>query len=149
MAAEMEREFAKRMAAREARALGVPAEVQALDDRLTRLRAMADLTEDERQVLIDKAEAKRKELLSQQPAAKQQAKILTMLPKAAASYLRQIEEGLGGNTRAAAKGRLVVKDLIGPVSLQPGDDGSLWATYNQNLWALVRATGTVGRGDRI
>jgi hypothetical protein len=142
MAKEMEAAFAKRMQAQAARATTVPAELQALDARLDKLRTMPDLTDDERQMLIDKAESKRRELQARQPAAMQQAKILTMLPKAATPYLQQIEEGLLGDVRAAAKGRVILKDLIGPVSLQPGNYGSLWATCNQNLWA-VRATGVL------
>jgi hypothetical protein len=110
---------------------------------------MADLTADERAMLIDKCQAKRKELLAQQPAAVQEAKILTLLPKAASIYLKQIDAGLSGDVRAAAKGRLILKDMIGAVSLQPGDYGSLWATYSQDLWALVRTAVTNGRGDRI
>lgn len=66
------------------------------------------------------------------------------------SRLAMIEEGLSGNPRSAAKGRLILRDILGPVSLSPGDFGSLWATHNMDLWALVKTpAGTCGRGDRI
>jgi hypothetical protein len=74
----------------------------------------------------------------QQPEAKQQARILTMLPKAAASHLAMIDEDLAGDARAAAKGRVILRDMIGDVSLWRGDLGSLWATYKQDLFAVVR-----------
>jgi site-specific DNA recombinase len=153
MAQRMERQFAKRMQARAARATTLPADLLKLDERLVKLRVMTDLDGDERQLLIDKTEAKRKELLAKQPAAVQQAKILTMLPKAASAYLKLIEEGLAGDARSAAKVRVILKEMLGPVSLSPGDCGSLWAAYYDNPWALVRDAagfaGFGGRGDRI
>jgi hypothetical protein len=152
MAQRMEQHFAKRMQARAARATTLPADLLKLDERLAKLRTMAGLDDDERQLLIDKTEAKRKELVAKQPAALQQAKILTMLPKAAAAYLKLIEEGLAGDARSAARVRTILKDMLGPVSLSPGDYGSLWAAYFDNPWALVKdaiPAGTDGRGDRI
>jgi site-specific DNA recombinase len=122
MAAMMQREYGKRIEAQAARASTIPRELRALDERLAKLRAMPGLTEDERQVLIDKAEAKRRELQAAKPEAKAQAKILTLLPRAAATYLQLIEEGLAGNAR------------------WPDERGSLWATYYDNPWALVRDT---------
>ena len=149
MAAAMEKEFDRRMHAQASRATAVPRELQALDDRLAKLRTMPELEDDERQLLIDKAEAKRSTLREMQPRAKQQARVLTLLPRAAAMYLQQIEDGLAGDARAAAKGRVILRDMIGPVSLWRGDYGSLWATYKQDLFALVRPAGSCGRGDRI
>jgi hypothetical protein len=150
MASMMEREFAKRIQAQAARATSIPRELQALDDRLVKLRSMTDLTDDERQLLIEKAEAKRRDLQAAQPEAKAQAKILTLLPRAAATYLQLIEEGIAGNPRSAAKSRVILKDMLGPVALWPDERGSLWATYYDNPWALVRDTaGFHGRGDRI
>jgi hypothetical protein len=121
MASMMERDYGKRIQAQAARASTIPRELQALDERLAKLRAMPDLTEDERQVLIDKAEAKRRELQAAQPEAKAQAKILTLLPRAAATYLQLIEEGLAGNARSAAKSRVILKDMlaVGDVLRQP------------------------------
>jgi hypothetical protein len=69
-------------------------------------------------------------------------------------YLKQIDEGLGGNVRQAAKGRFILREMLGPIVLSPGEDGSLWAIhrkFEEVPWALVKgATGTAhGRGDRI
>ena len=61
---------------------------------------------DELQAAIDRAEAKRRELQNQQPAAKQSAKILTMLPRAAEGYRRQIALGLDVEYSLAEAGRL-------------------------------------------
>ena len=51
-----------------------------------------------------------------------------------------IDEGLAGDARAAAKGRVILRDMVGDVSLWRGDLGSLWATYKQDMWAVVRST---------
>jgi site-specific DNA recombinase len=149
MAREMEEAYAKKLKAQQARMLSAPRELAAIDERVAALRAMPGLDEEERRLLIERAEAKRREIQAAQPAAKQQARVLAMLPKAAKAYLKQLEEGLAGDSRAAAKGRLIVKDMIGPVSLSPGKDGSLWATYKPDMAVLVRTAGTGGRGDRI
>jgi hypothetical protein len=45
---------------------------------------------------------------------------------------------------AAATRRAIHKDLIGSVSLTPGDFESLRTTYDQDLWALAKAA-TAGR----
>jgi hypothetical protein len=129
----------------------LPADLSKLDDKLVKLRAMADLDDDDRQSLIAKVETKRKELMAAQPAAVQQAKILTLLPKASAAYLKLIEEGLAGDARSAAKVRVILRDMLGPISLSPGDFRSLWASYYDNPWALVRdaTADKCGRGDRI
>ena len=76
-----------------------PAELQALDQRIGRLRERLedgdpDLEPDEIQAAIERAEEKRKELVDMQPAAKRSAKLLAMLPKAAETYRRQIAQGL-------------------------------------------------------
>lgn len=60
----------------------------------------------ELQAAIDRAEAKRKELENQQPAAKASAKVLTLLPRAAEEYRRQVARGLDGDPRAALKARV-------------------------------------------
>jgi site-specific DNA recombinase len=149
MAAEMEKEFSRAVQASQARTAAAPRELQAIDERLVKLRLMPDLTDDERQTLIERIEAKRRDLKAARPAMKQSALILSLLPKAAKAYLKQIDEGLSGDLRAAAKGRIVLKDMLGPIRLAPGGDGSLWASYRYNPAALIRAAGTVGRGDRI
>jgi hypothetical protein len=88
----------------------------------------ADLEPDEIRSAIDKAEQKRRELLDMQPAAKQSAKMISMLPKAADAYRRQIAEGLENDPRAAAKASAILRKLLGPINLIPEQRG-LWAEY--------------------
>ena len=149
MAAEMEKEFAKAVQARQVRTIAAPRELQAIDERLAKLRVMPDLTDDERQILIERVETKRRELAIIQPVIKHSVTLLALLPKAAKAYLKQIDEGLSGDSRAAAKGRMILRDMLGPIRLAPGTDGSLWSSYGYNPAVLLRTAGTVGRGDRI
>jgi hypothetical protein len=112
------------------------------------------MTSDEIQAAIDRVEAKRKELASAQPAAKELAKVLSMLPHAAEVYRKQIAEGLGGNPRAVLKARVILRDLFGgKIRLVPGPEGSLWAEYGLHPAALLKGSavgaGTCGSGGRI
>jgi len=135
-------------------------DVQFLSDlrdvhRLTRLRERArsgdpDLTADELQAAIERAEGKRAALLAAQPSAKRSAKVLSMLPRAAEAYRRQIEQGLDGDPRAALKARVILEDLFGgKVRLVPKPDGSLWAEYALQPAALLKGVGTDGSGGVI
>jgi hypothetical protein len=100
------------------------------------------MASDELQAAIDRAEFKHRELLAARPQAKSKARIGAMLPKAAELYRKQIELGLSGDTRATAKARLILRDLVGPVTLTPGPEkGVLWASYKLNPAALVKGTG--------
>jgi hypothetical protein len=38
--------------------------------------------------------------------------------------------------------------MLGPISLEPGKDGSLWANYRFNAGVLIKAAGTNGSGGR-
>jgi site-specific DNA recombinase len=151
MAAEMERDFAALMDKAGARAAAVPKELEELDARLERLKGgVADLEPDELAAAIARIEAKRNELKAAQPVQRARAKVLAMLPKAAAAYLKQVDAFAAGDPQATQKVRLMLKGMIGPIKLAPEPDGSLWATYKQlDVAALVRAAGTCGRGDRI
>ena len=136
-----------------------PAGIQEIDARIGRLRERLstgdpDLEADELQLVIGAAEKKRREILEAQPAAKRTAKILTAMPKAAQAYRQQIELGLDGDSREAAKARVILRDLLGPIQMCPGEDGSLWAQYHTRPAALVkRAVGASvelsGSGGRI
>jgi DNA invertase Pin-like site-specific DNA recombinase len=151
MAAEMERDFAAQIERAGARAAAAPRELQELDARLERLRGgVADLEPDELAAAIARIEAKRTELKASQPAQRERARVLAMLPKAAAAYLKQVDAFAVGDARATQKVRLMLKGMIGPIKLAPEPDGSLWATYKHlDVAALVRTAGTCGRGDRI
>jgi hypothetical protein len=94
-------------------------------------------------------EAKRNELKASQPAQRDRALVRALLPKTAA-YLKQVDAFAAGDARATQKVRLMLKGMVGPISLAPESDGSPWATYKRlDVAALVRAAGTSGRGDRI
>jgi chromosome segregation ATPase len=100
----MQAYYAERLKDMQAGATERPRELQDLDARIDRLRDRldrgdSDMTTDEIQTAIDRADAKRRGLQAQQPEAVQSAQVLTMLPKAAATYRRQIELGLSGNDR--------------------------------------------------
>ncbi len=136
-----------------------PAEVEKLDARIGRMRERLaagdpDIEPDELLLAIDAATRKRREILEAQPAARESAKIFTMIPNAARAYRKQIAQGLGNDPRETAKARVVLRDLLGPIQLCPGKDGSLWAQYYPRPAALMkRAVGASvelnGSGGRI
>ena len=128
-----------------------PAKLLALEDRIGRLRARLrsgdpDMAADELQLGIDRAEAKRQELLDSAPAARASAKVLTMLPRAAVAYRRQIAEGLDGDARAASRARAAIRQLVGgEIKLLPDRKGGyLIASFNLNRLLLLKAAGGVG-----
>jgi hypothetical protein len=72
------------------------------------------------------------------------------LPRAAEDFRKKIAAGLDGNPTEAAEGRLVLRDLIGPVTLTPGEGPTeLWGSYAPSFTALLRTASTGHRGDRI
>ena len=131
IAKEMQTYYAERQKAMQVRAIEWPRELQDLDARIDRLRDRLgrgdpDMTTDEIQAAIDRADAKRRELQAQQPEALQSAKVLTMLPKAAAVYRKQIAEGLNGNAWEALKARIFLRDWFGgAIRLVPETGGGL------------------------
>ncbi|MGC8507884.1 MAG: recombinase family protein [Thiomonas sp.] len=154
MAKEMQAAYAERLRERAARLEALPQDVQRLDARIARMRERLkagdpDLTADELQAAIERAEGKRRELLEARPESRENARVLARLPRAAELYREQIEEGLGGDPAAAAKARTILRDMLGEIMLSPGEDGSLWAEYAMHPAALLTGAGTGGRGDRI
>jgi site-specific DNA recombinase len=150
IARETQHSFAAQAQAAPQRGAEAPAEVRALDARLERLRERRkagdpDMQPAELLEVIAKVEAKRAQLLAGMPEATQSVKILTMLPEAAALLRRQIEDGLDGNPRAAAKARVILRQLFGGlIRMCPEPDGSLWAEYSLHKMALIQACGTGG-----
>ncbi len=71
-----------------------------------------------------------------------------MLPLAADLYRKQIQEGIGGDPTPIMRVRVILRDVVGPVTLAPGKDGEVWASYRSDEAALVKS-GIIGRGDRI
>lgn len=88
-----------------------------------------DLTGDELQAGIERAEAKRRELVDARPAERENARVLAMLPRPAGFYRDQIDRGLGDDHVAAAKVRAILRDMLGEVMLSPDTDGSLWVEF--------------------
>lgn len=148
----MEQEFARRVAA--AAAGPAPKELQALDARIERLRGRLrdgdpDMTPDELKAVLDAAVAKRQALAQAQPEAKATAKILSMLPKAADTYLRQIDQGIGGDPRQVQRARHILRGLVGQVDMVPGQKGELFASYRLNPWAVLKGAGYGGRDEPV
>ena len=86
-----------------------PAELEKIDDRIALLREKLDegdplLEPDELAAAIEVAGRKRQEIVDATPAARQSAKILTAVPKAARTYRQQIAKGLEGDAREGRKG---------------------------------------------
>jgi hypothetical protein len=72
---------------------------------------------------------------------------LTILPRAAEAYRRQITQGLAGDQRAALKARVILRQLFGgEIRLVPDESGGLVAHWNLNTAALVKAVGSYGSG---
>ncbi len=157
MGKEIQREYSRASQASAARAVELPQEMQKMDARLARLRDRQklgdpDMTAAELQGVIDRIQAERARLIESQSgvSARDVAKLAALLPGAAEEYRKQIAIGLDGNPTEAAKGRLVLRDLIGPVTLTPGDQpGQLWGSYMPSFSALLKTAGTQYRGDRI
>jgi DNA invertase Pin-like site-specific DNA recombinase len=156
MANEMRAAYAERTRALAARAADLPRELEELDARIMRLRQRLkagdpDLTPDELQAAIDRAEAKRRQVFDLQPTERENARVLAMLPRTAELYREQIDQGLGGDPAASAKARMILREMLGEIMLSPGEGGSLWAEYAMQPAALLMGAGagTGGRGDRI
>ena len=150
----MQANYTERMRAMQTRAAEAPKELQELTARIERLRERLrkgdpDLTGDELQAAIDKAEQKRRELEAQQPAAKASAKMLSILPRAAEMYRRQVAQGLDGDPREALKARVFLREWFGgKIRLEPLPDGGLMAHWNENATALLRGCERVVAGAR-
>lgn len=151
MAKEMQAQYVEWIKAATERAGTVSQEAAELDARIARLRARLqsgdpDLTPDELQAAIERAENKRRDLAHARNTVGSSAQILSILPKAAEYYGQQIALGLDGDRDAAAKARPIVRELLGgKVDLVPGEDGSLWAEYSLHKAALLQGAGTSGR----
>ncbi len=74
--------------------------------------------------------------------------MISMLPKAADTYRRQIALGLDNDPRAAGKARVILRKLLGNIRLIP-EKGGLWAEYEVQPAALLKRVGTDGSGGRI
>ena len=129
-----------------------PAELQAIEARLERLRERLalgdpDMEPDEIEAAIARAETKRRDL-SQASKVKGSANVIAMLPSAAEAMrlLReQVEIGLDDDPENAEEARAVLRQLIPDgVTLLPRSDGSLWAEGKYSPGAVLMAVGTDG-----
>jgi len=133
VAKELERRHAERVKAAQQRGVDARRELSELDARLDRLRDRLrrgdpDMEADEISAAIERVESKRRELAAAQ-SANSPARILTLLPKAAEAYRRQVVAGLEGHPEAAAKARGVLRELVGAVTIKTEGDGSVWAEH--------------------
>jgi site-specific DNA recombinase len=155
MAQEMEAYYQERLRLRSARATDAPRELRELEARIARLRERLergdpDLAADELLVAIERAEAKRTELLAATPDGKVTFKLVARLNKAGSLYRQQIVEGVAGDPRAAAKARVILRELFcGEIRLVPQADGGLLARWNLQPAALLRGAGTCGSGGPL
>ena len=108
MAKEMRAAYVEHLRVLQMREAERPQELQELTARIERLRARLnrgdpDMTPDEIQAAIERAEAKARELRGLEASSMPAMKAFTMLPRAAEAYRRQITLGLEGEPRAALK----------------------------------------------
>jgi DNA repair exonuclease SbcCD ATPase subunit len=149
---DMQAYFLERARAQESKATEAPRELQELSARIARLRERLksgdpDLPPDELQAAIDRAEAKRQELLARQPAAKHTDRVLNLLPRAAEAARREILAALAGDSRAALKARVILREAYeGEIRLVPDAQGGLVAHWNLQTAVLLRGVGTSGSG---
>jgi DNA invertase Pin-like site-specific DNA recombinase len=147
MVKEMRTYYAQRMADAKTEKAKAPAEVQELDERITRLRTRLkagdpDMAADDIMAVIEKVEARRAELLSVQPEAKHHAKLLRALPAAAKQYRDQITKGFGGNVIEAGRARVAVRQLLGGyIILRPAKDRSHLVAHMQFQRAALLGVG--------
>ena len=155
MAKEMRASYVEHLRALQMREAERPQELQELTARIERLRDRLrrgdpDMTPDEIQAAIERAEAKARELGGPDVASAPAMKAFTMLPRAAEAYRRQITLGLEGEPRAALKPRSILREIFGgEIRLVPEPDGGLTAHWNLHVSALVKTLGTCGSGGRI
>jgi site-specific DNA recombinase len=149
MAKELQAAFLESQRAEHTQASRVPAEMQAIEDRIERLRARLrngdpDLASDDLEAALVKAEEKRRSLLAS-PASAGGTRVIAMLPAAAQELREQIKQGLAGDVTAAMKARVVLRQYFGgQIKMLPEPDGGLYAEYQERRIALLQGVGTNG-----
>lgn len=154
---EMRAYYEERIAEIRAKRTKVPVEVEELNRRIARLQERLktgdpDLTAEELLAIIDKADTKRKELLSAEPEVKRMDKVFQALPAAANQYRAQIDKGLQGNPTEAGRARVAVRKLLGDeIKLLPAKGGGHLVAHLEFQRAALLAgnAGSVGSGGRI
>jgi site-specific DNA recombinase len=157
MVTEMRKYLAEKLDESKAANTKRPAAVAELDERIARLQTRLkngdpDLAQDELMGIIERAQAKREELLTAQPEAKRHAKVLHAVPQAAKQYRDQIGKWLRGNPTEIGRARVAVRQLLGKeIVLRPAKDGTHLVAHGQYYPAalLGAAVGFDGSGGRI
>ena len=131
-----------------------PKELIELESRIAHLRARLrsgdpDMTSDEIEAAIVRAEAKRAELVAVDSDPKESARLLAVLPNAAELYRRQTALGLAGDPRATPKARLALRNLLGTIQLEQGEATAFGRATKCTLPRSLRGAGSRYRGDSI
>jgi hypothetical protein len=75
--------------------------------------------------------------------------VLTILPRAAEEFQRQVAEGLNGDERAAHKARMVLREMCsGRIDMKREGD-ELWSEYGLQPAAVLKLVGNHGSGGSI
>lgn len=154
MISEMQNHLASLLREQAAKSREAPQELKELDSRLERLRRRLrdgdpDMAADELQAAIERAEAKRRQLVAGFREGAEVARVLSTIPRAAELCEERIALGLHGDPQACEEARVILRSLIPDrIQLSRKEDGSLWAHCAFQPAALL-ATGSRGRGDRI
>jgi hypothetical protein len=147
--------YADQVQAMQVRGAEAPRELEELVARMERLRERlsngdVDMTLDEIQAAIDRAEGKRRALSEEAGVAIPSAKMFALLPWAAELYREQIALGLDGDPQAALRASTFLSEWFsGEIRLVPGPDGGLVARWKLDRGALLRAVVIDGSGGRI
>ena len=110
-----------------------------------------DLDPDELQAAIDRAEAKRRDLEGQEPAARASARMLAMLPRAAEEFRKQLALGLKGSEQDVLRARVALqRHFGGEIRLVTEPGGGLVARWNEPVGAVFQAAQvSVGSGGAL
>lgn len=155
MVTEMQKHLTQLFREHAARSHGAPQELKELEARLDRLRRRVtegdpDMTTDELQAAIERAEAKRRQLQRGLQGSGEVDRVLEAVPRAAELCDERIALGLSGDARASEEARLVLRELIPDrIRLSAKPDGSLWAHSAIHPAALLLAAGYRGQGEGI
>lgn len=134
MAKELQTAYLKDQLTDQQQANRVPAEVQAIDEKIERLRARLrggdpDIGPEEIEAALSKAQERRRMLLSQ-ASAPNVAQEIAMLPTAAADFSQQIKLGLAGDRSASLRARVTLRLYFGEqFRMLPEAGGALYAEY--------------------
>jgi len=131
MRIEMQRYYQARMKEIRSKVADQPRELAELDKRIERLRTRLrtgdpDLTPSDLISAIERLEAQRKGLLEMRKPEEVTTSVFAMLPKAAELYRAQVDAGLDGDPKAAAKARVFLREYLGKIRLVP-EAGGVWS----------------------